>query len=93
MMMGEISSPSKKRVKKLSSFEGCTEKRSLLDSRSKRIVRNKHCSVDGCAHDALKSGVCWKHGTKESVVLKLCKVEGCTNGAVKKGVCWRHGTK
>src|SRR5210317_1869431 len=47
------------------------------------------CSSEGCTNQAVRGGVCIKHGAKH----KRCSSEGCTNQVVKKGVCWRHGAK
>mmetsp|Transcript_7549 Transcript_7549/g.11489 ORF Transcript_7549/g.11489 Transcript_7549/m.11489 type:complete len:103 (-) Transcript_7549:145-453(-) len=53
---------------------------------SKKRVK-KRCSAEGCINQAVKGGVCVRHGAK----LKLCSTVGCTNNALRGGVCWRHG--
>jgi len=53
----------------------------------KRI--KKRCSTEGCTHQAVKGGVCVRHGAKA----KRCSNEGCTNVVVQGGVCIRHGAK
>ncbi len=49
----------------------------------------KKCSMEGCTNNAVKEGVCIKHGAK----VKRCSSERCTNKAVQGGVCCRHGAK
>jgi len=49
----------------------------------------KLCSIEGCTNQAIKGGVCKRHGAKA----KRCNIEGCTNHAIKGGVCIRHGAK
>ncbi|KAK1744057.1 hypothetical protein QTG54_005654 [Skeletonema marinoi] len=55
----------------------------------KRRLVTYRCSSEGCKNNAVKGGVCWRHGAKK----KLCSSDGCTNHAKKGGVCWRHGAK
>jgi hypothetical protein len=55
----------------------------------KRIRKNKRCSHEGCANQAVKGGVCITHGAK--VTRKQCSFEGCTNYPKKGGVCVTHG--
>ena len=45
------------------------------------------CSHEGCTNQALRGGVCQRHGGKP----KLCKIENCTNQSKRGGVCVRHG--
>ena len=52
-------------------------------------VEHKRCSSDGCTNQAVKGGVCVKHGAK----MKRCSSDGCTNKAQKGGVCIKHGAK
>ena len=47
----------------------------------KRI--KKRCSTEGCTHQAVKGGVCVRHGAKA----KRCSNEGCTNVVVRRGGC------
>jgi len=42
--------------------------------------------VDGCENQAVKGGVCKKHGAKAP----RCSVDGCENQAQKGGVCVKH---
>ena len=73
-----------------------TSKRSRSDHENengpvkKRRKRSK-CTSDGCTNIAIKGGVCWRHGAKNTTNQK--RSEGCTNYAVKGGVRKRHGAK
>jgi hypothetical protein len=49
--------------------------------------RNKKCSHDNCENNAIKSGVCFKHGA----IRKKCSHDNCENNAIKSGVCIKHG--
>mmetsp|Transcript_34118 Transcript_34118/g.55700 ORF Transcript_34118/g.55700 Transcript_34118/m.55700 type:complete len:440 (+) Transcript_34118:100-1419(+) len=62
-----------------------------------RVKPKPKCSHEECTHNAIKGGVCRKHGEK-SVKPRIwpkakCSHEECTNKVVKGGVCWRHGAK
>ena len=62
---------------------------SLSNTPSNNIVTKKAtlCSHEGCTNQALRRGVCQRHGGKP----KLCKIENCTNQSKRGGVCVRHG--
>ena len=47
------------------------------------------CSVEDCENNAVKGGVCIKHGAK----IKRCSVENCENHVQQGGVCVKHGAK
>ena len=49
------------------------------------------CSHEGCGNQAIKGGVCCKHGVQ--VIVKRCSIEGCENGARKGGICCKHGSR
>eukprot|EP00984_Skeletonema_dohrnii_P009471 scaffold3622_cov145-Skeletonema_dohrnii-CCMP3373.AAC.9 len=55
---------------------------------SKKRVK-KRCSAEGCINQAVKGGVCRRHGAK--VEAQRCFVDGCTNQIQRRGVCNRHG--
>ena len=52
-------------------------------------TKKYYCRHEGCSNNAVKGGVCIRHGAK----VTRCREEGCTNRAQKGGVCIRHGAK
>ena len=49
------------------------------------------CSQAPPPKNALKSGVCIRHGAK--ITRRTCKFQGCTNKVQCAGVCFRHGAR
>jgi hypothetical protein len=74
-----------KRKRELTEGDDANEVKKKFDGKRYRKI----CSADECTNQALRGGVCIKHGAK----VKLCSAEGCTNHAKKGGVCWTHGAK
>ena len=52
----------------------------------------KRCSADSCESQAVKGGVCVKHGAKLKPP-KRCSIDGCEKYAINNGVCCKHGAK
>ena len=65
------------------------EKDELSPTEDAKKRRRRICSADGCTNQAVKEGVCIRHGAQ----VKLCSSEGCSNKSLKGGVCKRHGAK
>ena len=59
----------------------------------KHGAKTKRCKVENCEKSALKGGVCWSHGAKDTKVKKRCSVEGCDKYISKGGLCSTHGAK
>eukprot|EP00984_Skeletonema_dohrnii_P033927 scaffold32169_cov78-Skeletonema_dohrnii-CCMP3373.AAC.3 len=53
-----------------------------------REKKRKLCSFEGCPNQALRGGLCGKHGGKDQ-----CSFEGCPNQAKSGGLCDSHGGK
>ena len=49
----------------------------------------RQCSVEGCTNNAVRGGICIRHGERPPT----CSHEGCTNLAQRRGVCDKHGAK
>ena len=64
----------------------CNPFRAVVPGDQYNMKRKERCSGEGCTNQALKGGVCWRHGARR----KLCSTEGYTNIVVKGGVCRRH---
>jgi hypothetical protein len=80
---------SERREKAKRKREAPSEEEEVPRNRAPRKQCRKTCSADECTNQAVKGGVCIKHGAK----LKRCSSEGCTNQAVKGGVCIKHGAE
>ena len=65
------------------------EKDELSPTEDAKKRRRRICSADGCTNQAVKEGVCIRHGAQ----VKLCSSEGCSNKSLKGGVCKRHGAR
>ena len=51
--------------------------------------KRKRCNFKDCEKQAVKDGVCCKHGAKRK--RKMCNFKDCEKWAVKGGVCVKHG--
>jgi hypothetical protein len=52
-------------------------------------ARTKRCSIEGCANEARKGGVCITHCAR----VKRCSIKRCANGSKNGGVCITHSAR
>ena len=83
-----------KKVRKMCSFDGCTNIVTNNGVCHRHQAKKKPCSHEGCTNISQRRGLCDRHtvhGAKDSA--KKCSHEGCTNFAHNGEVCFRHGAK
>ena len=79
-----------KKVRKMCSFDGCTNIVTNNGVCHRHRAKKKPCSHEGCTNISQRRGLCDRHRGRKK---KTCSHDGCTNISIKGGVCVKHGSK